>query len=307
MSGTNPLKQRSDLADHPSVGDSYVGARLNVLRKLQNADGGWGYFPKKQSWLEPTVFGALALHGGPEADRAWALLAGWQQSDGSWRPSSAVQVSTGGTALCVTTAAIRGEYGDPFRKGVEWLVQTAGVESRLRNRILASIGLLKPDRNLSVKGWPWKPNTSSWVEPTSHALVALKKSASRVHSSDLRERIRLGEEQLMDVRCADGGWNYGSRAALDIDLPSYPETTALALVGLQGRNGLGPALDLGKRLLSETRSPLARAWLSIALRVNGAQIDAPSGDVSSDILITALEALGAPEGNHKLLQTAAAA
>ena len=44
----------------------------------------------------------------------------------------------------------------------------------------------------------------------------------------------MGEAQLMDVRSRDGGWNYGSPAALGVDLPSYPETTALALVALQG-------------------------------------------------------------------------
>lgn len=284
------------------MGNSYLTTRVDALRRSQNADGGWGYFPGKQSWLEPTIYASLTLQGDSAADRAWALLSSWQRPDGSWRPSAGVDISTGGTALCVTMCAVRGEYGDPFRKGVEWLVGTAGVESRLRNRIFVALHLMKPDRDLSVKGWPWKPNTSSWVEPTAHALVALKKAAPRIPTSGLRERIRLGEGQLLDVRCSDGGWNYGSRAALEVDLPSYPETTALALVGLQGRLELKPALELGSKLLRETASPLARAWLRIALRVNGAAVEEPSGESSSDTLITALEALSAPEGNHHLLK-----
>ena len=72
----------------------------------------------------------------------------------------------------------------------------------------------------------------------------------------------------MDVRSRDGGWNYGSPAALGIDLPSYPETTALALVALQGRSDSGKAFDLAQRQIGETPSPLARAWLAIALRIN---------------------------------------
>ena len=288
------------------MGDSYLSARVDALRRAQNPDGGWGYFPGKQSWLEPTIYASLALQGDPAADRGWKLLSGWQRRDGSWRPAAEVEISTSGTALCVTMCAIRGEYGDPFRNGVAWLVETAGVESRLRNRILVALRLIKPDRDLSVKGWPWKPNTSSWVEPTAHALVALKKASPKISAGGMQDRIRLGEAQLLDVRCSDGGWNYGSRAALEIDLPSYPETTALALVGLQGRTDLGPALDLAGKLLREASSPLARAWLTIALRLNGAPVEIPAGPVSSDVLITALEALGAPDGNYHLLKAGAA-
>ena len=53
------------------------------LRQTQNADGGWGYFPGKQSWLEPTFYAAVALAGEAGADRAWALLKTWQNADGS--------------------------------------------------------------------------------------------------------------------------------------------------------------------------------------------------------------------------------
>jgi hypothetical protein len=93
------------------VGESYLGARLDSLRRAQNPDGGWGFFPGKQSWLEPTFYSALALYGNPASDRAWALLASWQQADGSWRPSNDVHISNWGTSLCVTMAAVRGEFG----------------------------------------------------------------------------------------------------------------------------------------------------------------------------------------------------
>ena len=292
-------------ADVSCVGDSYLGLRVSALLKWQNEDGGWGYFPGKQSWLEPTLYAALALHGDPAADRAWELVSSWQSEDGSWRPSAGVEISNSATALCVTTAVARAEFGWPLRKGVAWLLGTSGVESSLRNRILAGLHLMNPDRRLDVKGWPWKPGTSSWVEPTAHALVALKKSAPRIGSPDLRERVRLGEEQMLSVRCSDGGWNYGSPAARGVDLASYPETTALALVGLQGHTAIAPALDLASRLLRETASPLARAWLAIALRVNGVEAPTAENAPSSDILITALEALSAPEGNHHLLKTGA--
>jgi hypothetical protein len=286
------------------VGESYLGARLDSLRRAQNPDGGWGYFPGKRSWLEPTLYAALALHGEPGSDKGWDLLRSWQQPDGSWRPSNEVQISNWGASLCVTLATVRGEFGEPFRKGVTWLLGSTGVESNLLSRAAARLGLLKAERDLSLRGWPWKPNTSSWVEPTAHALVALKKASAKFASPELRERVRVGEAQILDVRCRDGGWNYGSPAALGVELPSYPETTALALLGLQGRGDLGNALEVASRMAQETVSPLARAWLAVSLRLHGASAQpAAEAAPSPDVMITAIEALAAPEGNHQLLKT----
>ncbi|HLX42071.1 MAG TPA: hypothetical protein VKR43_01490 [Bryobacteraceae bacterium] len=293
------------------MGESYLDARLTALRRAQNSDGGWGYFPGKQSWLEPTVYATMALHGHPEADRAWTLLKSWQMANGAWRPSGDVQIAGWGTALCVTLATVRGEFGGPLEQGVKWLLESAGVESNFINRAAARVGLLNAERDLSLKGWPWKPGTSSWVEPTAHTLVALQRTASKApkgtSADELKERVRMGEAQLLDVRCADGGWNYGSRAALGVDLPSYPETTALALIGLQGHPDLAHSIELAARMARETPSAMAAAWLAIALRVHGAEPPAPSGDVSPDVLVTAVEALGAPAGNYAFLKAGGAA
>jgi hypothetical protein len=271
---------------------------------MQNQDGGWGYFPNKQSWLEPTLYAAMALHGEPEADRAWALVKSWQNPDGGFRPSADVEMSHAGTALSVTVAVARGESGEITRKGVEWLLGTAGVEAQMYKRVLvrigSALGMVEDQRDFSMKGWPWKPETASWVEPTAHALVALKQS--KIESSTLRERVRLGEGMLMDVRAKDGGWNYGNRTARGEDLRSYPETTAIALVGLQGRGDLGQSFDLAKKMLGETTSPMAKAWLTIAMRVNGIAVDELAGEPSQDVLITALEALAASDGNYRLMK-----
>jgi len=289
------------------VGRSYLDTRVAALKEAQNRDGGWSYFPGKQTWLEPTIYAALALHGEPEADRAWALISFWQNPDGGWRPTAEVELSHAGTALCVTAAVARGEFGDPLHRGVSWLLAQSGIESELYKRAILrvgkALGMVEDQRDLSLKGWPWKPDTASWVEPTSHALVALKQASQKVGSNELRERVRLGEGLLMDVQCTDGGWNYGNRTARGEDLRSYPETTALALVGLQGRPGMGRSFDLAKQMLAETASPLARAWLTIAMRVNGIEVEERPADPIPDVLITALEALAAAEGNHRLLRT----
>src|SRR5579864_1743401 len=214
---------------------------------MQNADGGWPYFPGKQSWLEPTAYAALALHGEPEAERAWKLIESWQRPDGGWRPAADVQLPNWTASLCVTIAVARGEFGGAFERGVSWLLESQGVESAFINRAAAKLGWLEADRDLSLTAWPWKPNTSSWVEPTAHALVALKQAASKpapakLANDELRKRVHVGEAQLLDVRCRDGAWNYGSRAVLGNDLPWYPETTAIALLGLQGRTDISQSI-----------------------------------------------------------------
>jgi len=261
------------------------------LRQTQNADGGWGYFPGKQSWLEPTFYAAVALAGEAGADRAWALLKSWQNDDGGWRPSAGVQVATWATSLCVTLAQSRGEFGEPFQKGVSWLLGSAGSEGPLWRRMVLATGIFgKIDRDLSLKGWPWKPDTASWVEPTAHAIVALKQAAAKAPSSKLEERVRIGQAQLMDVRCGDFGWNYGNHAALNVDLVAYPETTGLALVGLQGHPDLGKSIDLATKMARETPSPLARSWLTIALKLHQAEVPPSAGEIapSPETMLTAL-------------------
>jgi hypothetical protein len=62
--------------------------RPAFLKATQNPDGGWGYFPGKPSWLEPTAYALLALAGerGAALDRGWNLLRSWQRPDGAFRP-----------------------------------------------------------------------------------------------------------------------------------------------------------------------------------------------------------------------------
>ena len=152
-----------------------------------------------------------------------------------------------------------------------------------------------------------EPGTSSWVEPTAHSLIALKKTFALLPAPELTERIRSGEALLLDVRCKDGGWNYGSAWALGEDQRSYPETTALALLGLQGRAEAGSSVDLAKSWLPET-PVLAGARLdhdrAAAARRCGSRCPSPSkGPGSPDLMVVALEALGSPDGNYGLLKT----
>src|SRR5262245_39053203 len=77
----------TDIKEHAQGADSQImplASRLEFLRSTQNPDGGWGFFPGKQSWLEPTAYALMALHGhassGQHFERGWKLMRSWQLS-----------------------------------------------------------------------------------------------------------------------------------------------------------------------------------------------------------------------------------
>ena len=276
-------------------------ARREHLLRSQNADGGWGYFPGKASWLEPTAYAAMALHRQGEGRQALELLARWQRPDGAWQANAQVKNAYWGTALMLTLYRAIGRHDAGYTRGLDWLERTTGAEGSLPVRIVERFQAKVVDQDDSVRGWPWRPGNSSWVEPTAHALVALKQSS---RAAEFASRIQEGESYLIDRRCPDGGWNYGNKRVYYTDMVSFPETTALALLGLQGHApaGLKPSLDRALAHAKSTKSGLARAWLAIALRSHGVSLDshltglAPGGDLT----VTALEILAFDPGASKL-------
>jgi len=208
----------------------------------------------------------------------------------------------------VTLASVRGvrDAGDDasLRASVDWLLRVVGAEHNVWTRTGSFLHLIKARLDVSHQGWPWREGNATWIEPTAHTLVALKKVVSRYRTADVERRVRDGENLVLSRRCADGGWNYGTPNMLYFDLPSYPETTALALLGLDGRSALeySGALDLAQRFRAETKSSLGKAWLQIALRCHGQDVAAPVENAwgSSDVMLASLEALGHAEGNYRL-------
>ena len=284
----------------------YLRPRLEVLRNNQNPDGGWAYFPGKRSWLEPTAYALLALHREAESEawqKGWRLLRSWQRPDGAWQANGQVAEAHWSTALAVTLHCSQQVYDDSFQRGVAWLLACSGAESSVLVRMMTMVGLSKLGNDPKYRGWPWRPDTTAWIEPTAHTLVALKRAAPQVRNAELSRRVALGEGMILRRRCSDGGWNYGSRAALGIDLPSYPETTALALLGLQGSReaDLSDAVRHASQLWHSSRSRWSRAWLAISLRLLGTDLPNEPTDqpVAKDLILNALEVLAASDGGFR--------
>lgn len=284
-------------------------SRLDFLLEAQNADGGWGYFPGKRSWLEPTAYAMLALDGEGRAEgaleRAWKAVRSWQLSEGAWRGGPQVWEPHWTTALAITLHVARRQFDQPFHDGVGWLLGTMGSEEDFWTWMARWLKMQTIEFDPSLHGWPWNPGTSSWVEPTVHTLICLRKAAPHHRAKELRLRVEMAEKFLLDRRCSDGGWNYGNRRVFRVELPSFEESTAMALLALRGTPGadLRTAFDRAGVLGNARSSPMARAWLSISLRIHGlpAEKCVPAREVRSDVLLTALEALGCEEGRYRLL------
>jgi hypothetical protein len=120
----------------------------------------------------------------------------------------------------------------------------------------------------NLRGWKWNPDTANWVEPTSYALLFLKKflrlvaSGSKALTTDVssfQTAIAEAETLLYQRMCKEGGWNYGNARVLGEELRPYPLTTAIALIGLQNSASSECQRSLGylQRAAPDERSALA--------------------------------------------------
>jgi hypothetical protein len=120
--------------------------------------------------------------------------------------------------------------------------------------------------NAATRGWAWTADAFGWIEPTSWAVLALRKL--RPSSSAIADGLAV----LVDRECEGGGWNYGNREAFGVPLPPYAQTTALSLIALQGTPG--GLVERGRGALRElvgheALGPLTAATAAVALRLLG--------------------------------------
>jgi len=161
---------------------------------------------------EPTALAAIAL--GDEQARGW--LASNQRADGGFALVTGDVVSDSATALGALALA----PGEARERALDHVI--ANQAQRLP---------ANPDspHDPNLRGWGWTPDTFGWVEPTAHAVLALQ-----VLRPSAVSPLVDGLAVLADRECVGGGWNYGNRVVLGVDLPPYAQTTAVALVALQG-------------------------------------------------------------------------
>ena len=256
---------------------------MNILKKLdaqliglQGGDGGWGAAPGLPSDLESSSLALMTLVPGDRAHepaRTWLIQR--QKENGSWPHTDRISHESWATPLAVL--ALFGSDRKVSRRAAEWILEREGRlypwYTRLFLRLFPDYDPFELDP--ALQGWPWTEKTFSWVEPTTYAMIALRRLRTLIppdQRSRVDERIHEGERMILDRACRGGGWNYGNVRVLDENLWPYPDTTALALLALQGSRSGTSAVEEGfgalQRMLVEQSSTLALALSALALRAH---------------------------------------
>jgi hypothetical protein len=227
------------------------------LRASRNIDGGFGPVDGAPSEADATALAAVAL----DDARARDWLRANQRTDGGFGPvvGSVVRDDTAQAALALPEGAER---------------------ARALDRLVATVGANGPGGEGDPFGWPWSDGTHGWVEPTAWAMLAL-----RAHRPDAAARLDDGLALLRMRESVGGGWNFGDRTMLGVDLHPYVQTTALALFAVHGLDS-----DLAARGLELLR----RRWASES-----------AGLLSLAVAAAAFRRYGAPEAATAARQLAA--
>jgi hypothetical protein len=214
------------------------------LDARRNDDGGFGPVVGAVSEPEPTALMALA------ADDDWARewLIEHQLADGSLglRAGSVFREATAVAALAM---------------------QDGPSRQRAVDRVVAVLGNNGPDPAITARGWPWTDEAHGWVEPTAWGLLAL-----RLLRPTETDRIDDAVALLRERESVEGGWNYGARTILGVDVAPFVQTTGMGLLGL---GTLAPDLQrravvvLDRRWRSEAEGHLSLATAVCALDVAG--------------------------------------
>ena len=235
--------------------------RSEILQRLATTSG---------HGIEDAAFSLLALRNSGADPHA---LLGTQHRSGAWSALPNTEpLSAFHTALALLairpfqTTAVRGAAAHAF----EWLSDLRGLEShwlwQWKFRLFDRHVRFDPLKS----GWPWAPDTVSWVAPTALSIVAFR--AWQRNSTRTAPAIAM----LLDRACPKGGWNAGNSVVFGVDLDPHPDFTAMALLALRNNSPghqvlLRRSLDyLGARLEGSS-SAYSLAWALMALEAHGHQ------------------------------------
>ena len=246
---------------------------LAELALRQLPCGGWAALASSsQPAIEPTCYSALVLGSAPvgNIERAQQFLLRTQNPNGSW-PVFPGDDQEGGWVTSLAVMALRDlAWAIPARmQGIHWLLNFAGRESnwfwKWKFRTADRHVRFDPDKY----GWPWFPDTVSWVVPTAFSILALDQIPCACDGLEhVASRIDCGIQMLFDRACPGGGWNAGNGVVYGTALAPHADDTAIALLALNDRVQ-HPVVQSGvqylERIAPTLSAPSSLAWAILAL------------------------------------------
>ena len=232
---------------------------------------GWSHFGTQIS-AESTSAALLALSSSPlgppviEEDGA-RLLARWR-SNGTWAATDGAVPSVWATAWAVNALITIRASQEPLAAAITTLVHWLPLETSWLVRLKFRFSDRQVRFDPTKYGWPWVPDTVSWVLPTSMAMITLERARKRrlVSGKEVETRLRLGSEMLLDRVCVGGGWNAGNAVVYGVPLRPHIDATAIALAALRRSYQHPTVRDSLTWLLARVDCPSAYslAWLILA-------------------------------------------
>jgi len=254
---------------------------LPFIRNAQNADGGWGFQPGLESRVEPTCWAILALRalesGVSSAEisaRGLLFLRKAQLANGSWPASAEVNTGCWVTALACWVLTADAQAREAVAAGVKWICNDWPRDSSTWRRWRARLFRHRKitEQNDSYRGWGWTPHTSSWVEPTSFALILLVSASAEVLPKGAARRRELARRMLYDRVCPAGGWNCGNPMVYGVAGEPLIVPTVWALLALRDepkRPEFLMSLDWLEKNIGNARGAGSLALARIGMQVAG--------------------------------------
>lgn len=248
--------------------DAWESLAREELIRLRVRGDGWGYRPGTEPYVEPTVLASLALLADPPAKpdhhfaaESAAWLSAIQQDDGALGLSESQPTPHWPTAMALLLWSSLPGFTEERRRASLWLLGSKGTA--FSKSPGEPIG-----HDTTIVGWSWVENTHSWVEPTSLAVLALRKEGLG------REvRVREGLRLLRDRAIKTGGWNYGNNVVFGQALRPRPAPTGLALMAAAGVLPRGEVVERAIGYLEQTlptvRSAQSLCWGILGLSAWG--------------------------------------
>lgn len=304
-----------------SVSSDAVDDRLlRFIQSARVASAGWSAFPLGVPDAESTAWVAVGATLVPLTSDVRVSAIGWlldrQQTDGSWTFRADQAMATWVTHVALMALSVAGRSADsaafppqrldPARTAAtSWVVSEHSTTPSWWQLRLAKLAAQRSSSeeaavvlDQTIDGYGWARDTFAWVEPTTLALLSL---TLQPPSDETRRRMDDCLRLIVDRQAPDGGWNYGNKRVLGYDMPSFPDTTAWAVLGLLAGVRVGSARVAELRPAIVRGVAAMRAVVGVAAEPTGQTLHTPLASalallVERALLASELEAsiLGSP-------------